>query len=68
LIKSPDGLSETVTLVEALRLADLTAGTSRAHFARAPGILLFDTSAIRGLREAERRLSQGSPKHHSSGA
>jgi AraC-like DNA-binding protein len=44
-------LSETVTLVESSRLAGLTAGTSRGHFARAPGILLFGTSAICGLRK-----------------
>jgi AraC-like DNA-binding protein len=44
-------LSETITLVESSRLAGLTAGTSRGHFARAPGILLFGTSAICGLRK-----------------
>jgi AraC-like DNA-binding protein len=44
-------LSETITLVESSRLAGLTAGTSRGHFARARGILLFGTSAICGLRK-----------------
>ena len=44
-------LSETITLVESSMLAGLTAGTSRGHFARAPGILLFGTSTICGLRK-----------------
>jgi len=55
-------LSETITLVESSRLAGLTAGTSRGHFARAPGILLFGTSAICGLRkqrDACRKEAQG---------
>jgi AraC-like DNA-binding protein len=44
-------LSETITLVDSSRLAGLTASTSRGHFARAPGILLFGMSAICGLRK-----------------
>jgi AraC-like DNA-binding protein len=44
-------LSETITLVESSKFAGLTAGTSRGHFSRAPGILLFGTSAICGLRK-----------------
>jgi hypothetical protein len=48
---SRSNASETITLVELPRLAGQTAATSRGHFARAPGILLFGTSAICGLRK-----------------
>ena len=57
-------LSETITLVESSRLAGLTAGTSCGHFARVPGILLFGTSAICGLRkqrDACRKEAQSIP-------